>query len=42
MRGRIKDIVEMIPIVIVWVIIIIVIIAGFLHAIGLWPERWRF
>ena len=42
MRGIIRAIVEMIPIVIVWVIITIVVIAGFLHAIGLWPEGWRF
>ena len=37
-----KVIVEIIPIVIVWVIIMIMIVAGFLHVIGLWPEEWRF
>ncbi len=37
-----KEVVEQIPIVVVMTIVTALLVIGFLHAIGLWPEEWRF
>ncbi len=39
---KVKGIVEQIPIILVWIVVTAMIAIAFLHAIGVWPEEWRF
>jgi len=39
---RKKGFLEKVPIVIVWLVVSCMIAIAFFHAIGLWPEEWRF